>query len=176
MADELKLEPQPTVAKMMGLPVKYVIILVVISGIILALVGFLVGTLKSNTQTSQTPSKSQIDVDTKKDKKETEKSAETFPFPLDTFYANLADKDETRYLKITISLELSNQLGEEPSKKYLPKIRDCILSILSSKSVDDVSSIKGKEFLKNQLKTQLNTFIKEDTTVKDVYFTEFIIQ
>lgn len=94
---------------------------------------------------------------------------------LDTFIVNLADPGGKRYLKLTIQLELDNPKVVEEISKETPKIRDIILTILSSKEFDDISTLPGKNALKKELITKLNTSLRTGK-VLNIYFTEFLVQ
>ena len=96
-------------------------------------------------------------------------------YPLDTFTVNLLSESGRRYLKCEINLEHE---GEELSPELhtkKPVFRDIIIRILSSKSLEEISTIKGKEKLKEQIVNDLNMRLK-DGKVKNVYFTDFVVQ
>lgn len=96
-------------------------------------------------------------------------------YPLDTFTVNLKSDSGRRYLKVTISLELE---GEELSLELdakSPVLRDRIIRILSSKTLEEISSKKGKQKVSQQIMDTLNAMIS-DGQVKGIYFTEFVIQ
>ena len=96
-------------------------------------------------------------------------------YPLDTFTVNLKSDAGRRYLKSTISLELE---GDELSIELDAKsavIRDRIIRILSSKTLEEISSKKGKAKVGAQIKDTLNAMIA-DGEIRDIYFTEFVIQ
>ncbi len=96
-------------------------------------------------------------------------------YPLDGFTVNLLSESGKRYLKVEMNLELE---GEELSPELdtkKPVFRDVIIRILSSKSLEEISTIKGKEKLKEQIVSDLNTRLK-DGKVKNVYFTDFVVQ
>lgn len=96
-------------------------------------------------------------------------------YPLDTFTVNLKSDQGRRYLKATISLELNGEeLGIELDNKS-PVIRDRIIRILSSKTLEEISSKKGKQKVSDQIVDTMNAMIV-DGSVKSVYFTEFVIQ
>jgi flagellar protein FliL len=96
-------------------------------------------------------------------------------FPLDPFIVNLAGSEGKRFLKVTISLELSTPEVHAELKENIQKITDSILVLLSSKSFEDVYSVRGKFRLKDEVVTRVNRFLVVGH-VKDAYFTEFIIQ
>jgi flagellar FliL protein len=96
-------------------------------------------------------------------------------YPLDTFTVNLKSDSGRRYLKVTMSLELS---GEELSLELDAKaavLRDRIIRILSSKTLEEISSKKGKQKVTQQIMDTLNAMIT-DGQIKGIYFTEFVIQ
>ena len=96
-------------------------------------------------------------------------------FPLDPFIVNLAGSAGKRFLKVTISLELSTPEVHAELKENIQKVTDSILVLLSSKSFEDVYSVRGKFKLKDEVVTRVNRFLVVGH-VKDAYFTEFIIQ
>ncbi len=96
-------------------------------------------------------------------------------YPLDTFTVNLKSDAGRRYLKVTMSLELE---GEELSLELdakSPVLRDRIIRILTSKTLEEISSKKGKQKVSTQIMDTLNAMIS-DGTIKGIYFTEFVIQ
>ncbi len=96
-------------------------------------------------------------------------------YPLDTFTVNLKSDAGRRYLKATISLELS---GEELSLELdakAPVLRDRIIRILTSKTLEEISSKKGKQKVSDQIMDTLNAIVS-DGNVQGIYFTEFVIQ
>jgi len=96
-------------------------------------------------------------------------------YPLDTFTVNLKSDSGRRYLKVTMSLELD---GEELSLELdakSPVLRDRIIRILSSKTLEEISSKKGKQKVSQQIMDTLNSMIT-DGQIKGIYFTEFVIQ
>jgi len=78
-------------------------------------------------------------------------------------------------LKVTLSLEMSTPKVRPDIKKNIQKITDSILLLLSSKLFEDVYSVQGKFTLKNEIAARVNSFLALGK-VKEVYFTEFIIQ
>lgn len=96
-------------------------------------------------------------------------------YPLDTFTVNLKSDAGRRYLKVTMSLELE---GDELSLELDAKtavLRDRIIRILSSKTLEEISSKKGKGKVSSQVMDTLNSMIS-DGEIQGIYFTEFVIQ
>ena len=96
-------------------------------------------------------------------------------FHLDPFIVNLAKSGGNRFLKVTVSLEMSNPKVRVGLKKNIQKITDSILLLLSTKIFKDVYSVQGKFTLKGEITTRVNQFLTVGQ-VKGAYFTEFIIQ
>lgn len=98
-------------------------------------------------------------------------------YPLENFIVNMADSGGTRYLRVTLQLEL-----DDTKKKFVealdmrkPQLRDAILTVLASKRYEEVSSAQGKLILKQELLRRLNSLITEGSIV-NIYFTEFVAQ
>ena len=96
-------------------------------------------------------------------------------FHLDPFIVNLAKSGGNRFLKMTVSLEMSSPEVRLGLKKNIQKVTDSILLLLSTKIFKDVYSVQGKFTLKGEITTRVNQFLTEGQ-VKGAYFTEFIIQ
>lgn len=88
------------------------------------------------------------------------------------FTTNVNDPAGNRYLKVEVSLELSDKKSVDSIADYMPIIRDCILTILSSKTVVDLND---REALKDEIKVDLNKKLGKGF-VSSVYFTNFIMQ
>jgi flagellar FliL protein len=94
---------------------------------------------------------------------------------LETFIVNLADKGGTRYLRVSMNLELEKEETVEVVGKILPKIRDAILMILPTKKYEDIGTVEGKSALRNEMLTKINELMKPEK-IKNIYFTEFVVQ
>lgn len=92
--------------------------------------------------------------------------------PLETFLVNLAGVRGGKLMKVTMTLELDNAEVQEEVDKRKPQVRDLILILLSSKTYDEVNSKQGKDFLRDEIKDRINTFLTKGK-VRRVLFTEF---
>jgi flagellar FliL protein len=95
--------------------------------------------------------------------------------PMDPFIANLNDEDGDRYLKATIQVEFYDAVVPPEFHQRLPRTRDMLLTLFSSKTFADVRTPQGKAVLREEIVNRLNTVLDQDA-VKAVYFTEFIVQ
>ena len=144
--------------------------------IVLLLVLLIVGGLVAYFLLSGGDEEEQVEPQKVEKKKKVSSMTEIGPiYPLDGFVVNLLSNSSSRYLKCKIDLELdAPELQEEVDKK-LPAIRDLIIRILSSKTVEEIQTSKGKEKLKEEIKRKINEILTTGE-IKNVYFTEFVIQ
>jgi len=152
---------------------KLLLIIIIVLLLLLLIIGGVVAyfLLSSNNEDQNQPQQPKIEK-----KHKVSDMAEIGPiYPLDPFIVNLVSTNANRYLKCKIDLELdSPELQQEVDKK-LPAIRDLIIQILSSKSVEEIQTAKGKEKLKEEIKRKINSILTTGE-IKHVYFTEFVIQ
>jgi flagellar FliL protein len=94
---------------------------------------------------------------------------------LDPFTTNLNEPSGRRFLKVVIGLEVDDQAGADELERKLPDIQDSILILLSSQSIQDISTVDGKERLRSQILNRTNSFMT-DHKVRKVKYAEFIIQ
>ena len=96
-------------------------------------------------------------------------------FSLDAFIVNIGDGDRDRYLKLKADLELTKDTVAEEIERRLPQIRDLIISLLGSKSFDDVRSIEGKDLLREEMLRRINALLVTGKA-RSIFFTEFVVQ
>ena len=94
---------------------------------------------------------------------------------LETFTVNLAQGDgPRRYVRLNAVLKLSpdSEVAEVEARK--PQIRDTIIGILNSKRPEDILKRDGKLYLKEQIKSAINSFLI-DGKVEDLFYVGFQI-
>ena len=97
-------------------------------------------------------------------------------YPLEPFTINLKNADQKDvYLKITLSLELDSKLLENELNAKNAVIRNQIIMILSSETIEDISSDAGKVKVCSSIKTRLNAMLI-DGQIRNVYIVNFIVQ
>ena len=94
-------------------------------------------------------------------------------FPLEVFIVNLGVKGS--FLKTAIQLEFATPEPPHTIETDVPKIRDGIIKILSSKTSSDILTVEGKEKLREELLKAVNGAMGSEEVV-NLYFTEFIVQ
>ncbi len=121
---------------------------------------------------------------------------------LGEFILNLADTTHRRYLKVGVAMELSKTEAEmieaqNPTtsgghgaatpidsnaaivgemERYKPAIRDAVISVLSNKTSDELSTPTGKEIAKEEILQMVNNIFEGQREVMRVSFGQFIIQ
>ncbi len=94
---------------------------------------------------------------------------------LDPFLLNLADRDELRFLKVSIKLELDRPEEKTDYQNKIPAIRDALLVLLSSKESQLLRTVNGKKRIREEILTRANGVMSRGK-VANVFFTDFIIQ
>jgi flagellar FliL protein len=97
-------------------------------------------------------------------------------FAMDTFKANLQG-EPVRGIEMDVNVEMMNREGFEElvNPDYRAKARDAILAILYNKTFEEVETVQGKLFLKDQITLALNQILPIGI-VKDVYFSKFQVE
>jgi len=152
---------------------KILLIVIIVLLLLLLIIGGLVAYFLLSSPEEEMPQTEQQKIEKKQ--KVTQMSEIGPIYPLDKFVVNLVSTNANRYLKCKIDLELDSQELQQEIDKKLPAIRDLIIRILSSKTVEEIQTSKGKEKLKEEIKRKINQYLTTGE-VRNVYFTEFVIQ
>jgi len=94
---------------------------------------------------------------------------------LEPFLLNLADRDELRFLKVSIKLELDRPEEKTDYQNKIPAIRDALLVLLSSKESQLLRTVNGKRRIREEIMTRVNGVMSKGK-IANVFFTDFIIQ
>lgn len=110
---------------------------------------------------------------------------------LEPFTVNLSSEASDRYLQVGIDLKVSVPDIADKIKVHLPEIRNGILLILTSKKVDELNKVEGKNLLRVEIRDAVNKPIglykappehadvlkwKPKKGAVDVLLTSFVIQ
>jgi flagellar FliL protein len=95
--------------------------------------------------------------------------------PLQTFTANLAQGDgPRRFLRLDAVLKFNESHNKKEFEARVPQIRDSIIAILNSKRPRDLLEKDGKEYLKEEIKSSINSFIINGKVI-DIFYVGFQI-
>lgn len=92
---------------------------------------------------------------------------------------NLGDPSNGgRYLQVQMAFESASPEVEHQISAYRPRIVHELILLLSGKTPDELLTLKGKKLLMKQIVETANHILHEDeeSGIKDVFFTSFIIQ
>jgi flagellar FliL protein len=108
--------------------------------------------------------------------KEKERSPkETVIYSMEPIVVNLFDPTGKRYIQIRLALELKDKKMEEEIKINEPKIKDVIISTLSTKTPEDVLQPEAKDLIKNELLQKINSALGEEA-ISNIYITQYIVE
>lgn len=101
---------------------------------------------------------------------------EALLFNFEPFFVPLAgSSDEKRFLKIRMTAELSSPALVVEIKERLLPLRRSLYTLINSKRIDEIDNLKGRVRLKKDIAEKMNILLKTGL-VKEIYFSEFIIQ
>jgi flagellar protein FliL len=96
-------------------------------------------------------------------------------YPLEPFIVNIYDGQEIRYLKLKVEFEMANsEVKGELDAKTAP-LRDAILILLTTKTMQEIQDLQGKNTLREQILGAVNKIIPPGKVTK-IYFTDFVVQ
>lgn len=161
-----------------------IIILAAVLVIVLAGGGAAFFLLKKGDEHAEDDEEAAVETDKPKKKKKGEKEAPPVYIPIEPFTVNLVPETGDQYLQVTINVEVEDAHIGETLKLHMPKLRNRIMLILSSKKASELGSREGKEGLAEEIRDSINGVIGEEPAkgkkaegpVKEVLFTSFIIQ
>ena len=155
-----------------------VTLLLLINAVVLGAVGYL--QYMSAEQEKTKPSvQDLVKLEMQKIEEETVKPStsetEGVLLPLNPFVANLAQGDgPRRYVRMNLVLKFDKNSKEAEFNARKPQIRDSILSILNTKRPEELLKTEGKSFLKEEIKSSINSFLV-DGRIVDIYYVSFQI-
>jgi flagellar protein FliL len=95
---------------------------------------------------------------------------------LQPFIVNLADKEDSRYLRTTIILGINGEKEEaKPDSIFTTRVRNAMLAILTTKSSEELLTVEGKTQLRKELLRAAQA-ASEEPRVEAIYITDFIVQ
>ncbi len=98
-------------------------------------------------------------------------------YALKSFIVNLADKKGVgkRYLKLTMEVEVGGEQQRVFVSSKVPQLRDSVLLMLSSRTLEEITSMEAKVELKQALLVRMNRALGKNV-IQRIYFTEFVVQ
>ena len=100
---------------------------------------------------------------------------EAFIHEISNIVVNPAGTGGSRFLSASFGFELASAELEREFRAREPVIRDALITILSSKTVQQLTDPKEKEIVRYQIKKRLSQLVETDD-ISGVYFTDFVLQ
>ena len=100
---------------------------------------------------------------------------ESLIIPVDTIVVNLSGSNGRRYLKAKINLEAKDGDVKKIIEAKSIQIKDRLISIISSKTLEDIDGLEAQENLRKETKDAVDVVLKVEGVLQ-VYFTEFVVR
>ncbi|HHT9111925.1 MAG: flagellar basal body-associated FliL family protein [Planctomycetes bacterium] len=110
-----------------------------------------------------------------KEGKEGANKEESMIVPVETLIVNLSGSNGRRYLKAKINLEAKDGDVKKVIEAKSIQIKDRLISIISSKTLEDIDGLEAQENLRKEIKDAVDVVLKVEGVLQ-VYFTEFVVQ
>ena len=82
--------------------------------------------------------------------------------------------EKAQFVKVTITLELTDQGLQKELDKNLSHLRKEVIDLILTKSPKEIRSTDGKRELSREITRMINNYLSKDC-IKDTYFTELVI-
>ena len=94
---------------------------------------------------------------------------------LENLVLNPAQSNGTRFLMVSIAFELGSASAAEKLTQREAELRDVVLRVLGSKTVDDLARLSARDSLKLELRDSVRTLLPGGT-LQRVYLPQYVIQ
>lgn len=93
----------------------------------------------------------------------------------DDLILNPAGTDGTRFLVLSLALEMRDEAGLDAIESRDPEVRDVILTLLSTKTVQELADVTARPAIREELRGRLNELLGDGEVVR-LYLPRFVIQ
>ncbi len=97
---------------------------------------------------------------------------------METFLTNINDSRGKHHARLQLKVAVSPEAAAEAVKKdplLMARMRDQVLTLLTSKSFDELSQSEGKEVFRREIADRLAPLV-QDGDVTEVLFSDFVVQ
>jgi len=106
---------------------------------------------------------------------DTTKIAEGSIHLIENLVLNPAGTSGTRFLMAAVAIETKSSTENDRMNKRDAELRDVILAVLGARTIDQLSSLAGREPLKKEVMDSVNAMFGPGVA-RSVYFPQFVIQ
>jgi flagellar FliL protein len=96
-------------------------------------------------------------------------------FTIESIVVNPAGTAGTRFLSCSVSFQMADDKAHSTFERAEVQIKDLLITILSSKSVDELSDITSRNKMRREILNAANQMITP-AAAKAVYLTDFVLQ
>ena len=89
---------------------------------------------------------------------------------------NPAGSGGTRFLMLSVAFDMKDSSGVEALKSRDAEIKDAVLALVGSKTVDQLAEVSAREPLKVEIRDLVAKITKKPKAIKRVSFPQFVIQ
>lgn len=94
--------------------------------------------------------------------------------PMEMILVNLAGSRGQSIAKVSLEFEVDNDAVIKEIEKRKPQIRDVLITLLSGKTLDEISTVEGKDSLREEIRDTVNRFLSKGK-IKRVLFTDLMV-
>ncbi len=102
-------------------------------------------------------------------------SKESTVYTIEDIVVNPAGTGGQRFLSVSIGFEVASADVVAALEKKEPLVRDALITILSSKTIAQLTDPKQKEIIRYQVRKRVSELLKTDQ-LAGVYYTDFVLQ
>jgi len=97
----------------------------------------------------------------------------------DVFVVNFIENNQLRYLQVKVDAMTRDPEAAEQVKTHMPLIRNNLVMLFSSLDYQTISTIAGKQKIRDEALAEVQNVMKQETGktgVEAIYFTSFVMQ
>ena len=102
-------------------------------------------------------------------------AGESIVYSISDIIVNPAGTGGTRFLSVSFGFELNSASLADDFDAKEAIVRDALITILSSKTVAQLTDVKQKEIVRYQIKKRLEQLLRTKE-IEGVYYTDFVLQ
>lgn len=109
--------------------------------------------------------------------KDAKKALEAFKMvQLEQFTVNLSTPGSVnpKFVRVNVAIRVPNADAETELNSKMPQVRNAIIDLFNSKRPNDLATVEGREYLKEEIKNALNGFMITGK-VEGIFFTNFAL-
>jgi flagellar FliL protein len=95
---------------------------------------------------------------------------------MEPFMVNLADTNARHFLRVIVAIDVETEAMQEAVNERMPRIRDALIFLFSSKLSGELTSIQGKYRLRMEILRAINNVLGVPEKITQMFYMEFVVQ